>query len=688
MTIVAELKRRNVFRVGIAYIAIGWLVVEVTDTVAPALNMPDWTLTAVIWFGIVGFPFALLLAWAFELTSEGIKRTQDVEPGESLTYLTAKRLEIGIIVVVMAAVGLLVLETHVWRERATTTIMSAEIDSASQLSGEEMSKKPSDRVREVRPSIVVLPFDNMNGDPEQEYFANGITEDLTTDLAKISGLFVIAQNSAFKYKDMTVEPARVADELGVRHIIEGSVRREGDDLRITVQLINALTGQQVWADRYDGSLKDVFLLQDLVAKQVVTALAVSLTGAEMDAREDVPDTLVPRAYDALLKGWEYLRRRTQEDSEKAIAHFKQAIELDPNYSRAYAGLAAAYWSTVSSNWEFAMGKEWAHNYEQAMKNLKKALEKPTALAYSVSAEILVQQGNYEEALSEINLALALNSNDPDVHISKARLLNAIGRAEDAENSVRTAIRLNPHYEAEYLRALGRSLFHQQRYQEAADAFERVVNWQGDIIDDFATLASTYGHLRQVEHAHSAIKGYNRLAAKTDYTPINVQEIGFWWYGDMFEYDQTYRIRLLEGLLKAGVPEGAESQEAIGTYRSLITHQRDGTYDVEGTIKIDAVDAKNLIDQGALVVDVRDAGSFARGHIPGAVHLELNTQLTEKSLLNLIDKEDAVIFHCWGKYCPYSAWACAKAAAWGFANVYHFEDGLPGWRDAGFRVDSK
>jgi TolB-like protein/tetratricopeptide (TPR) repeat protein len=688
MGVLTELKRRNVFRVGIAYAAVGWIVVEVTDTVAPAMSLPDWTLTAVIWFGIIGFPFALLFAWAFEITPEGLKRTQDVEPDDSPARFTAKKLEIGIIAVLMVLVGVLVLDTYVWKERAPKTGLGNTADTVTNSSHERTVLERPAQAREALPSIAVLPFENMGGDPEQEYFANGITEDLTTDLSKVSGLFVIARNSAFKYKGIAVEPAQVAEELGVSHIIEGSVRREDNDLRINVQLIDAVTGGQLWADRYDGSLNDIFLLQDLVTKEVISALSVSLTGSEMENLGEVPETLMPLAYDAVLKGWEHLRRRTQEDSERAIDYFKEAIELDSDYSRAYAGLAAAYWSTVSSGWEFAIGKDWAQNYAMAITNLEKALESPTALAYSISAEILVQQGNYREALSEINRALALNQNDPDVHISKARLLNAIGRAEDAENGVRTAMRLNPHYEAEYLRTLGRSLFHQQRYQEAADALERVVNWQRDVIDDFATLASAYGHLGQVEDAHSAIKGYNRLAAKIDYTPINVQEIGFWWYGDIFDYDHAYRIRLLEGLRKAGVPEGAESQDAIGTYRSIITHQRDGTYDVEGTIKIDAVAAKNLLDRGALVVDVRDAGSFARGHIPGAVHLELNTQLTEKSLLNLIEKQDAVLFHCWGKYCPYSAWACAKAAVWGFDNAYHFEDGFPGWRDAGFRVDSK
>jgi hypothetical protein len=241
MGVFAELKRRNVFRVGIAYAAVGWIVVEVTDTVAPALRLPDWTLTAVIWFGIIGFPFALLFAWAFEITPEGLKRTQDVEPDDSLTGSTAKKLEIGIIALLMVGLGVLVLDTKVWKEKASKTIVGNGLDMASQLPQERIALEPSAQVRVTLPSIVVLPFENMGGNPEQEYFANGITEDLTTDLSKISGLFVIARNSAFKYKGMTVEPSKVAAELGVRHIIEGSVRRE-DNKRAVDRYCNRSTG--------------------------------------------------------------------------------------------------------------------------------------------------------------------------------------------------------------------------------------------------------------------------------------------------------------------------------------------------------------------------------------------------------------------------------------------------------------
>ncbi len=202
------------------------------------------------------------------------------------------------------------------------------------------------------PSIAVLPFDNMSGDVEQDYFADGMTEDLITDLSKVAGLFVIARNSTFTYKGKPVEVRQVAEDLGVRYVLEGSVRRVGDEVRINAQLIDALSGYHVWADRYDGSLADIFVLQDKVISQIVSALAINIKSAE--ASESAPvETEVAEAYDAFLEGRELYRRHTPEDTVAAIRFFERAIELDPEYGRAYAGLAASYWLIADEGWKVA-----------------------------------------------------------------------------------------------------------------------------------------------------------------------------------------------------------------------------------------------------------------------------------------------------------------------------------------------
>ena len=199
-----------------------------------------------------------------------------------------------------------------------------------------------------KPSIAVLPFTNMSGDAEQEYFVDGMTEDLITDLSKLSGLFVIARNSTFTYKGKSVKVRQVAEELGVRYVLEGSVRRAGDRVRINAQLIDATSGGHLWAERYDGSPSDVFALQDQVTHAIVTALSIQLTGKEK-VNQQLADTSVPAAYDAFLKGWGYYQRQTPEDFGRARGYFEQALELDANYGRAAAALSAIYWKPIIDN---------------------------------------------------------------------------------------------------------------------------------------------------------------------------------------------------------------------------------------------------------------------------------------------------------------------------------------------------
>ena len=277
-----------------------------------------------------------------------------------------------------------------------------------------------------KPSIAVLPFDNLSSDPEQAYFADGMTEDLITDLSKLSGIFVIARNSTFAYKGKPTKVQQVAEDLGVRYVLEGSVRRQGDQVRINAQLIDALGGHHLWADRYDGPMSDIFALQDKVIGEIVSALTVEFTTAEKAESEQV-ETTSPQAYDALLQGWDHLRRDTEDETLKAIPLFETAVALDPNYSRAYAALASANWRIAVSNWESAsLGFQKA--MERVDQNLALAMRKPNPLAYAISAEVLARQGHYDEAFAGVSRAMELAPNDPENHISKARVLNATGRA--------------------------------------------------------------------------------------------------------------------------------------------------------------------------------------------------------------------------------------------------------------------
>ncbi|HEV2565636.1 MAG TPA: rhodanese-like domain-containing protein [Microvirga sp.] len=535
-----------------------------------------------------------------------------------------------------------------------------------------------------KPSIAVLPFDSLGSDSEQVHFADGISEDLITDLSKLSGIFVIARNSSWTYKGKPTKVQKVAAELGVRYVLEGSVRRQGDQVRINAQLIDAISGHHLWAERYDGLFGDMFAFQEKVIGQIVAALAVELTGEEQ-ARIALAETKDSRAYDALLRGWEHLRRETEPDTLKAIALFEKAVELDPGYHRAYAALATGYWRVAVSSWTAAnVGMQRA--FEQMNANMARAMAAPNAPAYALSAEVLARQGRNDEALAKIKRALELAPNDPDHHVSQARILNAVGRAAEAERDVRWAMRLNPQHPPGYLRVLALSLFHQERYGEAIDLLHRLVSLPSPLAEDYATLVSAYGHVGQREGIGAAIEKYNALTVPVGFDPLTVQESGWWWYGDMFDYHREYRDRYLAGLRKAGVPEGAGVDLTYDEYTSIVS-KRDGEYFVEGAPKIDAVTAKGLHDRGARFVDVRSAVAHRRGHIPGAHLRDVVITLSRETLSEVAGPDDEVVFYCYGRYCPMSAFASAKALKWGFSRVYYFAGGYPAWVDNGYPVES-
>ena len=243
----------------------------------------------------------------------------------------------------------------------------------------------------------MLPFTNMSADPEQEYFADGITDDLITDLSKLSGLFVIARNSSFVYKGKPVNVRQVAEELGVRYVLEGSVRRSGGEIRVNAQLIDALSGGHVWAERYDSSMNDVFAVQDEVTRNVVAALEVHLTDKEQEARAQ-QETDSPEAYDAFLRGRAHYDLYSKDDFAKAISYLDEAIQLDPHYARAHAVLAAVYWKVGDNEWAPTMGMSYDESLEKMEHHLKEALKNPTPLAHHIASRLLTSQGRSDEAL--------------------------------------------------------------------------------------------------------------------------------------------------------------------------------------------------------------------------------------------------------------------------------------------------
>jgi TolB-like protein/class 3 adenylate cyclase len=405
-----------------------------------------------------------------------------------------------------------------------------------------------------KPSIAVLPFANMSGDAEQGYFADGMTDDLITDLAQVSSLFVISRNSTFAYKDRPVDLRAVARELGVRYLLEGSVQRAGERLRINAQLIDAETGGHVWADRYEGALSDVFSLQDKVTRSITDALALRLTADEQQVlgREE---TKVPAAYDAFLRGWEHLRRATPEHYEKAIPHLEQATRLDPDYGRAFAALVLAHYGKNTPAWHRSIGHLTADALNTINGYLHEAEKHPTSTYHQAAGLLATGYGLYPTAIDEYNKAIALDPSDSFSYASMAVALTFAGRPGEATQYIRTAMRVDPHYPPMFLSYLGFAQFGLERFDEAAASLMQATRLNPEDSAAFLLLAASYGHLGRKQEAMSAITAYDALGHRRGKPPITAT---FAW-GDWFFKNRADRDRLFDGLILAGVPERMPSR---------------------------------------------------------------------------------------------------------------------------------
>jgi TolB-like protein/Flp pilus assembly protein TadD len=488
-----------------------------------------------------------------------------------------------------------------------------------------------------KPSIAVLPFTNMSGDSKQEYFADGMSDDLITDLSKISGLFVIARNSTFTYKGKPVKVKQVAEELGVRYVLEGSVRRAGDQLRINAQLIDATTGGHLWAERYDGQMDNVFALQDRITRKIVSALAVQLTAGD-EKQVAGKETDSAEAYDAFLQGWAHYWRVTPDDYVQAVPYFEKAVELDPNYSRAYAALAAIYWRAAKRGWNSSLGLSYGEALEKAKQYLQEAMKDPTVLAHFVASDMHRDKAQHQEAITDATRAIVLDANDPLAYLAMARALIFAGSAAEAADSIKKAMRLDPHYSPEYLYILGWAQFGMERYEEAAASLEQATKRNPDNEWPFIHLAATYGQLGREQEAKSAMATFNGLRAKSGWSrPFTLQRLRGWQFKE-----QKDRERVREGLRKAGVPPGADP---VAAAKDLISRTNEGLWEVEGVTTADLATAKALFDRGVPFVDVRTEPNWKAGHIPDAVNLDLYEVFTEVELSKIVRKDHDVVIYC-------------------------------------------
>ena len=383
MPFIEELKRRNVFRVGIAYAIATWVLLQITEVITPILDLPDWAPKLIFVILAVGVVPALIFAWAFELTPEGIKKEKDVDRSESITHHTGRKLDYAIIAVLLLAVGLLLADRF-------TGEAAPEAEQAS------------------NKSIAVLPFVNISSDKEQEYFSDGITEEILNLLASVKELKVAGRTSSFAFKGQNDDLRRIGDLLGVEHILEGSVRKSGTTVRITAQLVQVEDGFHLWSDTYDRELTDVFAIQDEIATEILKQLKARLLDEEQQVI--VSQRTNPEAYDLYLLAKQRLYERTRPTIESAVELLDRAIVIDPDYAPAYAqrGIAALLLSdrsygTIPEAEANAQGKRF----------IDAALEKDPQLAEAWAGLGLYHRsrpGEHEQAIDALTKALSINPN--------------------------------------------------------------------------------------------------------------------------------------------------------------------------------------------------------------------------------------------------------------------------------------
>ncbi|MBI3801928.1 MAG: tetratricopeptide repeat protein, partial [Deltaproteobacteria bacterium] len=379
-----------------------------------------------------------------------------------------------------------------------------------------LSSSPIIRNRESlplpdQPSIVVLPFVNMSGDSEQEYFSDGLTEDLTSDLSQLSSLFVISRNSAFTYKGKAIKLPEVGRELGVRYVLEGSVRKAGDQIRITAQLIDAIQDYHLWSERYDRPLQDLFALQDEIRQKIMTALKVKLTPEEHLRFQHAPTNNL-EAYDFYLRGLKSglraLYERNKEANEQARQMFEKAIELDPQYAGAYAWLGGIYWLDWFYQWNKNRGQSLERAFELGQKAV--ALDDSLPVSHRVLGQVYLWKNQYDQAVAEAERAVALDPNDADGYVTLGGILINAGRPEEAIALIEKAMHLNPHYPPVYLHSLGFAYREAGRYEEALAPLKKAITLNPNFGPAHLNLAACYAELGRQEEARVEVGEVLRL----------------------------------------------------------------------------------------------------------------------------------------------------------------------------------
>ncbi|TDJ31381.1 MAG: tetratricopeptide repeat protein [Gammaproteobacteria bacterium] len=433
MSLFKELQRRNVMKMTVVYVLAGWVLLQVADIVIPALGIPEWGVTFVLVLIALGFPIALIFSWVYEITPEGIRKEKDIAPGESITHETSAKLNylvVGLLVVIAALLAFNLFGTRGLKTESAVIAVS-EPDTATAV---DSPVSPGEGLT----SVAVLPFVNMSADPDNEYFSDGISEELLNVLVKVKGLRVPSRTSSFAFKGEGKPIAEIAAILKVDHVLEGSVRKAGNTVRVTAQLIDVGTDTHLWSETYDRELTDIFAIQDEIANSIVRALQATL-GTEVPAIAESRPTESLEAYELYLRGRFFLRLREQENLRRSIELFKQAVELDPEFAQAWSGLAAAYnvlpGYMTSDPGVYGLAREAA--------NEALVLDGSLGEARAVLAQLLGVEGKFDDALRTFEKALEIAPRDSTARLWYGIQLFQSGYLRQAGEQLAIAKELDP-----------------------------------------------------------------------------------------------------------------------------------------------------------------------------------------------------------------------------------------------------
>ena len=438
-----EVKRRHIYRIGAAYVVVAWLVIQLYNNMTPLLRVPGWTGTLVLVLLAAGFPLALVFAWSLDLGASRAERAR-------------------------AAAKKLPPEAQEKHGSTTEPAVASHESAAARI---EASGNPEAPTAEPDgPSVMVLPFANLSGDPAQDFFADGLTEDILTELSRFRHLFIISRNTAFRYRGKAVDVRQVAREVNVRYVVEGSVRKAGNRVRVTVQLIDGPTDCHIWAERYDRELEDIFALQDEITSAIVAMLPGKVEAAT-GVRAGRKPTENMTAYECLIAGKLLHHRATAADNTEALRLLDRAIALDPDYAQPHAWKAC----TLGQSWVNGYAADRDAVFREMVEELQKALQLDSndSDVHRILAAVRLLSGQHDKAMYHQERALALNPNDDLVVVQQGEMLTWIGRPEDGIGWIEKAMRLNPSHPERFWNHLGRAFFVARRYADAISAFGRI-----------------------------------------------------------------------------------------------------------------------------------------------------------------------------------------------------------------------